>query len=335
MKRKVILSLFLAGGIASGVSAVSISKDAGYVNTLVLESFSASTAPAANYNNSYFDSATGGLATYKYLATGTPEGYVSFDTPDFDPAEYSHIRSRFYVDRTGGNDVVQVYGSPYGGSTLISKSVAAGTTPKEYRFDFSSAPIDGSKIRIDPWNYANDGVEDSFGIDYWLVDRGLTKGLEWDRDGDDQRVGSANVSVTVNNGILSGTGSGDAQLNLINDMGLSAGDADLYKYVEIKMKNNGDKIDLFWSTTANGIQQVIVEDVAGGDTDWHTYIIDMTDEAGWTGTLDYLRLDPVNTVGAAFEVDSVRVMAIPEPATLGMIVFLGSAMVFVRRFFLV
>jgi len=170
-------------------------------------------------------------------------------------------------------------------------------------------------------------------VDYIIADIGQSRGAEFDSQGDLSRyllrgIDNTSLSGSVFSGISTNT---DPQIHLNTGIGIVA---DTYGFVEFRVKADaGSEIKWFWKTDLTGYEGVVLETGAGNDGDWHTYLLDMSDEAGWTGSLTYNRLDPTDKNGASFDVDYARYMsAIPEPATLGLVAFLGGALIFVRRF---
>ncbi|MCF7817033.1 MAG: hypothetical protein K9M54_04060 [Kiritimatiellales bacterium] len=292
--------------------AIPVARDLVAQSTIVMEDFNGATAPVSVLTRMTFESITGGAASYLYPAASGPEGFITYNplAAAADPAVYPHLRIRMHVDRdSAANTVVQLYPIPIVAGKLISASVPTGTAFQETSFDTSTITnFAGAGCRIDPMNYTNDGTADRFAIDYIMADRGRTIGVEFDRAGDDNGVVSTNVSsVSVSGGVLHGTASNTAP-QLRFDQNLTV-NADIYKHVEIRMKGfAGDRIDFFWAAAIqpNNITQVEVEPSTLSDGLYHTWLLDFTNVAGWTGTLSHIRLDPVTTPGAVFEVDYIR-----------------------------
>ncbi|MCF7818492.1 MAG: hypothetical protein K9M54_11490 [Kiritimatiellales bacterium] len=302
---------------------VTIHKDVYDTATVVLEDFSGMNNLASAMTLVTFTSSTNGVATYNYASNAGPEGYITYATlaQSFDPSRYKSMRIRMAVDSDdAGSAVVQVYPTPIGPAGVVGMVVTTGTTLKETSFDLSTKTANGIGARIDTFNHTNDGTDDDCQIDYIMADLGRTIGIEFDHDGDLNQTAQVNLSnVTVQNGFLSGgtTTIGDAQINLLA-LGAPTIDAGIYKYVEIRLKGDpGDKIDLFWSTAATGGSatpvKVAVEAAENSDGNYHTYLLDFSDEAQWTGNLTSLRLDPVSTTNATFELDYVRFMEVRGP----------------------
>jgi len=324
------------------VQGVTVTKDITYTTapSVMLENFNGAVDPSTGLTQMTFDSIGGGVANYAYAANAGPEGYATYNptATSFNPAVYKSVRTRMAINRdNAGATTAQLFVTPVTGDNRVDVGVGTGTTLKETSFDIGATTANGGGLRLDPFNYANDGTSDSLAIDYFMADMGRTIGYEFEHDGDLNLTTANNASLSVANGLLSGTDtSGDSQIYMIgNGAPNPAISADIYKYVEIRMKGDaGDRIDFFWNTPARGSVTPKVDVDAAADGNWHTYLLDFTDEVDWTGNLTFARLDPVASNGATFEVDSVRFMeTIPEPATLGMVAFLGVGILWIRRAF--
>jgi len=347
MRVKTVLLGVLASASVSALG-VTVQKDVVYgtAPTVVLENFGGASDPATTLTRVTFDSIGGGVANYNYAANTGPEGTITYNplVTTFNPAVYSSVRVRMAVNRDDGatSTVTQIFPTPVSAATgHIDAAIPTGSTLVERSFDLmTTSNPNGNGLRLDAFNYTNDGTTDSTSIDYIMADLGRTIGFEFGHDGDLNGITLNNASGSVSSGTLSGTAGGvDAQM-LMTGGGAPVINADIYKYVEIRMKGTaGERVDFFWNTAARGsvTPKVAVDSTAGVDGDWHTYLLDFTDEADWTGNLTYLRLDPVaDNVGSSFELDSVRYMeTIPEPATLGLVAFLGAGMLWVRRRFMI
>ncbi|MDF7822604.1 PEP-CTERM sorting domain-containing protein [Pontiellaceae bacterium B12227] len=114
------------------------------------------------------------------------------------------------------------------------------------------------------------------------------------------------------------------------------------------------QVDLFYGTTLygdNAANNTVASNIRLQTLTGVTPSITAADASGWvvvnyaftadtlgTGTdlIHNFRIDPANSIqGANFEIDYLRVEAIPEPATLGMIAAMGGALLFIRRRFMI
>ncbi len=304
---------------AMSVFGVTIHKDAYEPATVVLEDFSGTNDPATTTDSRVtFDSITNGAATYTYVTNGTPEGTITYGTlaNSFAPSLYPSMRIRMAVDRdSSASATVQLYPTPIGPAGSVSVAVASGTDLKESSFDLSATTANGIGMRLDAFNYSNDATEDQFQIDYIMADMGRTIGFEFDHDGDFNGVKLTHVSPSnVVDGVLTGTAATlDPQINLVGGGATATINADIYKYVEIRMKGAaGDTIALFWNTVAKGsvTPSITIDSSAESDGNYHSYLLDFSSETNWTGNLTTFRLDPATTAAAAFEVDYVRFMEV-------------------------
>lgn len=316
-----LLAIAPVGLAMSALGTPVIHKDVYEPATVVLEDFNGASDPSTSQFNTTFDSITGGAATYNYAATLGTEGTLTFNplAKSFDPALYKSMRLRMAVDRdSAANTSIDVFPTPVVGGGGVTKSVTSGTTLRETTFDLSTKSPNGLGVRIDPFNYTNDATDDQCRIDYIMADLGSTIGAEFNHDGDLNQAALVGISSSVAGGILSGTAStGDPQIFIVGGGATTATiDAGVHKFVEIRMKGDpGDRIDLFWNTAAKGGtgSAVVVESAASSDGAYHTYLLDFSAEAAWTGNLTTLRLDPTTTLDSTFEVDYIRFMNVRGP----------------------
>lgn len=344
MKRKIVQIIFLTGLIVHSAFAVTITKDPGFSTSIMIENFNGAVDPSFGNHSLDFESSGGGLGQYSYAAGGAAtEAYASFNSSTaYDPAVYTSIRMRMNSDRSNDEDGdIDVYAFPIQGDGRVRlNNYPTGTTLREASWDLGSVsattPFSGTGARIDPFNYVNSTGTDYWNVDYIIADIGQSRGAEFDSAGDVDRYLLKNMANTAIVGSLfSGTStSTDSQIHLNTGIAVVA---DTYGFVEFKVKADaGSEIKWFWKTDLTDYEGVVLETGAGNDGEWHTYLLDMSDEAGWTGSLTYNRLDPTDQNGANFEVDYARyISSIPEPSTLGLVSFTGGAIILLRRFLLV
>lgn len=94
-------------------------------------------------------------------------------------------------------------------------------------------------------------------------------------------------------------------------------DADANHYVLLRMKiNSGDTAEFFWGTAAQpwhvAGREVAFPIVA--DNEFHEYVVDLSVNSLWSGSVNTLRLDPGNGPSGRFEVDYIRVLSSGPPA---------------------
>jgi len=290
-------------------AAVTIYTDSGATNTLVFRDYNGT----SDANVSYAPPATppsqsvaNGTSTWTYAdIVNDPKIIYNDGAGAWDYAAYPWVRARFKQSRMDKN-VPVIWENPAQGGEGVTLSPAS-TTFREGTGDPDSTvtpPItpDGTGYRIDGFNDVE--VGDWFTLDYVLVDAFETLGFgEWDAVGDVQDWVTPNITgLTMTNSTIAGTGNGDAQVRFNTQQF----DADVYKYVELRMKGSGSTAHLFWALGGAyvGTQRA---DFGANDGQWHTYLLDFTREATWTGANMRLRVDPVAGVGPTFEIDYVRV----------------------------
>jgi hypothetical protein len=110
-----------------------------------------------------------------------------------------------------------------------------------------------------------------------------------------------------------------------------------YTHFEIRMSHEaeteGTVARIFWQRTIDTgfVGKFIIFPVTT-DGEYHTYNVDVSGHASWNGTIDLIRLDPIEgvglSVGRQFKVDYIRV--VPEPATM-VLLGLGGVGLLIRR----
>ena len=89
--------------------------------------------------------------------------------------------------------------------------------------------------------------------------------------------------------------------------------ASQYKYVVIRLQNQtvGSTAELFWSTTTNAsfnsTNRVSFPIVPNDNSKQRYYIIDLSTNANWTGTIKQLRLDPTTAASGTVKVDFIKI----------------------------
>ena len=77
-----------------------------------------------------------------------------------------------------------------------------------------------------------------------------------------------------------------------------------YKYLRLRMKNEGPASNMYFmftrvdSNSWGGVKKFIIP-ITGGDTEFKEYIIDLSSNEEWKGTITQFRVDPVNLSGNA------------------------------------
>jgi len=288
----------------TALAAVSVHKDVSATNTLVFRDYNGTSDANVSYSppaTPPSQSLANGTSTWTYAAVVADAKIIYNDgAGTWVHAAYPWARFRFMQNRTTGGDA-QYWENPARGGEGSNLGTAAALT--EATRDVPNPNPDGTGYRIDPiWNNTQTG--DWFTLDYVLTDTFETLGFgEWDTVGDVQGWATPNITgVTVTNSTIAGTGNGDAQVHC----GTQQFDADAYKFVEIRMKGSGTTPQLFWALGGGYVGSQVVG-LGANDGQWHTYLLDFTQEATWTGANMRLRIDPVSGGGPTFEVDYIRV----------------------------
>lgn len=114
------------------------------------------------------------------------------------------------------------------------------------------------------------------------------------------------VTGSVNYGVLNlqFTG-GDPYINSPNNLGIPA---NVYKYVIIRAKNqaNSSGATLFW-TNQTGLHATSFSEVSN-DSILRTYIVDLSKNPEWTGSIQSLRFDPAGSNLGSIIIDYIQVV---------------------------
>jgi hypothetical protein len=317
----------LATAVPAGAFTTYIDPPA--VNSVLLSEFT--TPPPAAYFNSQLQGSSGGTTIYESNGVAA-DPQITFNGGAIDLTEFPHVRARF---AGSSPDSVNLWRNPaQAGQALTFTST---TALAEYRGTIPNANSTTTGYRIDP---VQNGTGWTFELDSIYADRGSTWGFEFGHVGDDLGLTfnlSKLASLSFGDGSVTGVAeTGDAAAS---DTQISFGPAlrpnpDVHKWLEIRMAGQaGDRIDLFFSNLATpGIETRTI--VPSADGNLHTYLVDLSDEAGWSGTLDFLRIDPTTSSGASFEIDSIRFYesaVIPEPSSLGLVLLAPLGLLRRRR----
>ena len=273
---------------------------------------------------------SGGASSWTYsTGGGDPQIVYNDGAGTYDHAAYPWVRMRYQQNRAAQ---AQAWENPAQGGEFINFPGSLSMSEVSGNPDSTvNAPVtpDGSGIRFDPFPNAVDG--DVFTADYLMLDRFQTIGLgEWDRAGDQQGWATPNISgASVANSLLRGTSTGDSQVT--SGPGF---DADSFKYIQIRLKTSGSLAQVFWGTGGAYVAERSIN-LGNGDGEYHTYLIDFSNEPTWNGANMTVRLDPVSG-GAAntFELDYIRASTgamIPEPSSVVLLGLGGLALLTLRR----
>ena len=310
--------------------------------TQIFDNFNDGVDTSTNFNNMSSAGEAGGFASVNMNA-GAADPQVQFPTPGAPFNSTSHPYFRVNTRGTVGSPS-QVFPLPAAGPTVVGYSTTTAFAESQLAFANVAPGVSGTGLRIDPRGGGTAAVE-RFDYDYVMLDRVRTIGLgEFDYDG-------ALDGWTFNAGIINNVTSGStfSALTASNDPvlqrgGLSA-DTDIYDTLEIRIALDPlstSRMEIFWGTNTfpgpAGGQSVSLVNELIRDGNFHTYRINMADEAAWDGNLNLLRLDPLAdgdaAAGRSFEIDYVRLLEggaiIPEPSG-ALLSMLGGFLFFARR----
>jgi GH43 family beta-xylosidase len=118
-----------------------------------------------------------------------------------------------------------------------------------------------------------------------------------------------NLTATASNGLANLTvTNADPYIHSPNNLNISASD---HKYVIISMQNqtNSSTAELFWITTTatayDGAKRVSFP-IIPNDSKQRTYIIDLSANSNWNGTIKQIRLDPTIASSGAVKIDFIK-----------------------------
>jgi len=281
-----------------------------------------------------------GYASYSTKANAS-DPRVTFASQPYDVNQYNYVRVRLKASATASSEMWP--DTPTGPTTLPLGSVGTAFTEIQKAWvNPTNASIktatDGG-FRWDPIAGANPLV---FDLDYFIVDRGRVIGFEFDTisamsgsyQGWQPNAGF-NTHLVTNSALTGTTGGNDPY---IQNTSLSV-DASIYKYAEIRLKADaGTDLQFFWANSSSTFSEDKSLRPTDADGEWHTYMLDFTDESTWSGTINRFRVDIGNNTPAnpatAFEIDYIRFRefgAVPEPSRMFLGALAGMMMLLGRR----
>jgi hypothetical protein len=146
-----------------------------------------------------------------------------------------------------------------------------------------------------------------------MVETSPSIGFSWEFGSDGNLEGWVVVneitSLDVLNGNLNGLSAGNDPFMFSPGINI---DANNFTSIEIRLKaTSGEAAQIFFTTssdipfdfkTTESIRFLIIP-----NGQFHTYVLDMSSTGVWNGTINQLRLDPIETP-ASFEVDYIRIL---------------------------
>lgn len=144
-------------------------------------------------------------------------------------------------------------------------------------------------------------------------------GAWWDWDVDDEMDGWAG-SATVENAAVAGSimsfdVTGDDPY-LLGPVTSFAAATHRYVYVRIRNGTAGTGAQILWANDQGGIapERSKAFTISASDSEFQTYVLDMSGEPNWTGTITRLRIDPVGNETGPIEIDYIGAAAALDEA---------------------
>jgi hypothetical protein len=163
------------------------------------------------------------------------------------------------------------------------------------------------QLRFDPTDAAG-----TFTIDYIRAARDGGKAWQWNTDGDTEGWTAINhiSGLTVSGGVISGTTTGIDPYMRVSGLSI---EACAVLQAEIRLKTSaGTPGQFFWTTDVepNYDANKQINFTLTSDNQFHTYIVPVSSNTRWQGTVTGFRLDPTSApAGATFEVDYIRLVS--------------------------
>lgn len=286
-------------------------------------------------------SATNGYHTYE-VPTTTSDGKVNFSTVPYNVQYYTNVRVRLSGSTTSGSS--ELWPNNAQGSTTVSLGATSTSFTEINRAwadptnpNINTATNGG--FRWDPNTVAS--APASYNIDYVMVDRGRVLGFEFDigETGSTTYQTWLNASGRSSNYRVEGsalkgtTNNTDSYIQTAASLSL---DTAIYKFVEIRLKTEpSTALQFFWGTSGTpSYNETNSLKVTATNDQWHTYLLDMSAETNWTGTLQNFRIDIGSAVDIDYEIDYIRFRefgAVPEPTRAALLICALTCIGLVRR----
>ncbi|MFW2479246.1 MAG: hypothetical protein ACN4GF_03845 [Lentimonas sp.] len=320
MRNKVnAITCAVACVVGSTLSGAVLLVDQETRNSMFLENFSSGDPSTQLKNGITFDSASGGVASYRVPAKIDPQLFFDGYTGGISFSEFPNVRIRHKFSaqlREGSVYPLPVRAEQFAKLDVNDSLSARQVTLEEY-------PLQGEGIRIDPID--GPPMAGIYSIDYIMLDRGRTLGFEFDQV-NSTRGGKNNFFIGTNlggqngkeilrgvdNGLLVGNpANADPMLilHITQSTGLTSIDTSIYKYVEIRMRfpepNNG-VATVFFRSKPGKVDPNKINIYLVNDPYFHTYLLDLSEDPDWTaGALTNFRFNPTDQK-QTFEIDYIR-----------------------------
>ncbi|TLD71923.1 PEP-CTERM sorting domain-containing protein [Phragmitibacter flavus] len=308
--------------------------------TLILKDFNTTDQPHSSTTSNSptpvpsWAPTTDGYHSYT-VPTTTSDGKVYFNTAPYNVQYYTNVRVRVRSNASGSSDIWPRV--EHGDTTVNLGSTTTAFTEHRQAWRNPQHPnintATNGGVRWDP--NTNTGTEATYDIDYIMVDLGRVVGFEFDVNETGlttyQTWFNANTrssNYRVEGSSLKGTTTHvDTYIQTAASLNL---DTSIYKFVEIRLKTEPNTgLQFFWGTSITpSYNETNSIRVTATDDQWHIYLVDMSAETNWTGTLQNFRIDIGSAADIDYEIDYIRFRefgAVPEPTrALLLILAIGS-----------
>lgn len=281
----------------------------------------------ARYVAGDFILAENGSGLHGQIPAGAIDPMFVMPLPDaIDVAEYPFFRVRL---RTDVNQSAAVYylnepdlnasESRYAHEPIVG---AQAGLYREIRVPFNMEGLMPhlavNALRIDPATIIKNAEEGRFTLDYIFVDRYLTAGIaEFDLDHEEYLQGWSCLGVDapeISGSVLRGTTlTGRSRVSHVRQ----SISTDLWSAIELRLKLDPEAGDarLGWGKPGDDLSFDRGTPLPNpGDGEFHTYLMVLKPQYGWTDTITKLALWPGEKVGCEFQVDYIRLLAMPDKA---------------------
>lgn len=279
----------------------------------------------AQYVAGDFSLSESGGALHGHIPAGAIDPFITLTLPAaIDVAEFPFFRVRL---RTATNQPAAVYYYNFPASNASESRYAhepiIGAVTGKYREIRTAFNVEGlspnltvNVMRFDPATVIKTPKEGRFLLDYIYIDRYLTAGLaEFDLDHEEYLQGWSCVGVEdpeISQSVLRGrTLTGRAR---ISHVGQSIR-TEKWSAIELRLKLDPQAGDahLGWGKPGDDLSFGRSTPLPNqGDGEFHTYLIALKPQHGWTETITKIAVWPGQKSQCEFQLDYVRLLAMPE-----------------------
>lgn len=280
--------------------------------------------PAQYVVGDFLLSESGG-ALRGHVPAGAIDPFVTLSFPaTINVAEFPFFRVRLL---TGANQsaAIYYYNQPVSGASesRYAHEPIIGAVAGKYREIRAAFNVEGllpnlavNVMRFDPATIIKTSEEGRFLLDYIYIDRYLTAGLaEFDLDHEEYLQGWSCVGVEypeISQSVLRGTTL--TSRARISHVGQSI-HTNKWSAIELRLKLDPQTGDahLGWGKPGDDLSfERSIPLPNPGDGEFHTYLIALKPQHGWTETITKIAVWPGQKAHCEFQLDYVRLLAMPE-----------------------